>query len=65
MIIDSIRNKYQGNIRLCAPQYEIDELIPKPLRELLMQSNGITETMTHPKTGELMDIGWIQIKTID
>ena len=29
------------------------------MREILLKTNGIQETMIHPKTGEPMEIGWI------
>ncbi len=58
-IIDLINKKYNGNIRLLSPLKECDEDLPEQLKSILMNSNGIKETMYHPKTGELMDIAWI------
>ena len=63
-IIDAIRKKYGGNIRLCPPlddeRYEqAKKILPKELAELLHISDGILETMPYPKTGEIMDIYYI------
>ncbi|MBO4866109.1 MAG: SMI1/KNR4 family protein [Ruminococcus sp.] len=63
-IIEAIRKKYGGNIKLCAPlddeRYEqAKKILPEELAELLRISNGILETMPHPKTGEIMDIYYI------
>ena len=59
MIIDSIKSKYNGRIRLMPP-IDINNIeFPKALIEILAISNGIMETMDHPKTGEKIDIGWI------
>ncbi len=63
-IIDAIRKKYGGNIRLCAPLddemfEQSKKFLPEELAELLRISDGILETMPHPKTGEIMDIYYI------
>lgn len=58
--IDQIAALYQGNI-LLHPPYEGEWTIntPEEIRSILRISNGIEETMLHPKTGERMSIGWI------
>ena len=58
-IIDLIYEKYKGNIKLHDPLDCGDDTLPEVLTEIFSQSNGINETMIHPKTGELMEIGWI------
>lgn len=57
-IFNLINEKYKGNISLQDPLNCVDNL-PKELIEILGHSNGIMETMIHPKTGEMMEIGWI------
>lgn len=59
MIIDLIFKKYDGRIKLNNPIVCGDNGIPELLREILQKTNGIQETMIHPKTGEQMEIGWI------
>ena len=59
MIIDDIRALYNGMIKLQNPVVCDDCDLPEELKSLLKQSNGIQETMIHPKTGEEMVIGWI------
>ena len=59
MILDLIKESYGDNIELQTPLDIIDSNLPDSLVELLQISNGIMETMTHPKTGEKMEIGWI------
>ena len=59
MIFDLINKKYDGRIELQEPVNCDISNLPESLREILMKSNGIKETMNHPKTGELMYIGWI------
>lgn len=59
MIIDDIRALYNGIIKLQDPVVCDDCDLPEELKSLLKQSNGIQETMVHPKTGEEMVIGWI------
>ena len=59
MIIDDIRALYNGMIKLQDPVVCDDCDLPEELKSLLKQSNGIQETMIHPKTGEDMVIGWI------
>lgn len=59
MIIDGIRALYNGMIKLQDPVVCDDCDLPEELKSLLKQSNGIQETMIHPKTGEDMVIGWI------
>ena len=59
MIIDVIKDFYDGMIKLQEP-VDCDSFdLPKELKALLSQTNGIQETMIHPKTGEEMVIGWI------
>ena len=57
-IFNLINEKYKGNISLQEPLNCGDNL-PKELIAILGHSNGIMETMIHPKTGEMMEIGWI------
>ena len=59
MVIDLIYKKYNGQIKLNNPIVCKDNSIPESLREILLETNGIQETMIHPKTGEPMEIGWI------
>lgn len=59
MIIDDIRALYNGIIKLQDPVVCDDCDLPEELKSLLKQSNGIQETMVHPKTGDEMVIGWI------
>ena len=59
MIIDLIKKKYGDDFKLLEPILCEDISIPEKLRNILQQSNGIQETMAHPKTGEKMVIGWI------
>ena len=58
-IIDLINEKYKNNISLQEPFNCDDDTLPETLTEILSHSNGIKETMIRPKTGEMMDIGWI------
>ncbi len=51
MIIDDIRALYNGMIKLQDPVVCDDCDLPEELKSLLKQSNGIQETMIHPKTG--------------
>ena len=57
MVIDLIYKKYNGQIKLNNPIVCKDNSIPESLREILLKTNGIQETMIHPKTGEPMEIG--------
>lgn len=57
-IINLINEKYKGNISLQEHLNCVDNF-PKELMAILGHSNGIMETMIHPKTGEMMEIGWI------
>ena len=59
MIIELISKKYKSCIKLMDPVECIDINLPGSLKEILLSSNGVLETMPHPKTGETMDIGWI------
>ncbi len=59
MIIDAIKDFYDGMIKLQEPVDCDSYDLPKELKALLSQTNGIQETMIHPKTGEEMVIGWI------
>ena len=59
MIIDVIADFYDGMIKLQEP-VDCDSFdLPKELKELLSQTNGIQEIMVHPQTGEEIVIGWI------
>ena len=57
-IINLINEKYKGNISLQEHLNCVDNF-PKELMAILGHSKGIMETMIHPKTGEMMEIGWI------
>ena len=59
MIIDAIKELYNGMIRLQEPADCEESDLPEELKLLLSQSDGIEETMIHPKTGEEISIGWI------
>ena len=59
MIIDAIKDFYDGMIKLQEPVDCDSYDLPKELKALLSQTNGIQETMIHPKTGEEMVIGWV------
>ncbi len=59
MIIDDIKALYNGMIKLQEPVNCDDCDLSEELKSLLKQTNGIQETMIHPKTGEEMVIGWI------
>lgn len=60
MIIESISKSYNDNIKLCQPlKDEKYDFLPADLLYILKVSNGIMETMVHPSTGELLNIGWI------
>ena len=59
MIIDVIKKSYNGMIKLQEPVDCDDYELPEELKMLLEQSNGIQETMIHPKNGEEIVIGWI------
>ena len=59
MIIDRIREFYDGNIELKDPNTSEELLVPDILKSILTRADGILETMQHPKTGEKMTIGWI------
>ena len=59
MIIDAIKDFYDGMIKLQEPVDCDSYDLPEELKALLSQTNGIQETMVHPKTGEEMVIGWI------
>jgi len=58
--IREISDLYQGNIMLHSP-YAGDwgEDFPKEIRSILQVSNGIEETVLHPKTGEQIPVMWI------
>lgn len=59
-IIKKIRKLYQGNILLQPPYLgENTEGIPEELLSILRISNGISETMLHPKSGKKIVIEWI------
>ena len=57
-IINLINEKYKGNISLQEHLNCVDNF-PKELMAILGHANRIMETMIHPKTGEMMEIGWI------
>ena len=58
-IISLIEKTYGSNIKFQEPADCSDQDLPGCLKELLLISDGILETMPHPKTGEIMGIGWI------
>ncbi len=58
-MIELICEKYLGNIRLHEPFECIGMNLEEPLKNILVKSNGIEETMIHPKTNELLSIAWI------
>lgn len=61
MIIELIRNKYEGNVQLHKPfnSRDIELDLDETLKNILVKSNGIEETMINPNTNELMAIAWI------
>ena len=59
MIIDVIKDFYDGMIKLQEPADCNNYDLPEELKKLLIQTNGIQEIMIHPQTGEEMVIGWI------
>ena len=59
-MIKTISELYQGNILLHPPYLgENTEGIPEELLSILRASNGISETMIHPQSGEKMAVEWI------
>lgn len=58
--ISKISEMYHGNI-LLQPPYQGEDFkdIPEEIASILCASDGIYETVTDPKTGETMPIGWI------
>ena len=59
MIIDMIKDQYNGMVRLQEPA-DCDGLdLPEELKKLLKQSNGIQETMFIPSKNEEIVVGWI------
>ena len=59
MIIDAIKDFYDGMIKLQEPADCNNYDLPEELKKLLIQTNGIQEIMIHPQTGEEIVIGWI------
>ena len=59
MLTDIIHETYNGRIKLHGPADCSSRELPEELKALLLQTDGIAETMPHPKTGEEMVIGWI------
>ncbi len=59
MILELIRSFYGDNIVLLDPCGSDLSGLPDVLKEILKKSDGIKESMVHPKTGEMMTIGWI------
>lgn len=59
MILELIRSFYDGNIVLMEPCGSDLDGLPEVLKEILLKSDGIEESMVHPKTGEIITIGWI------
>ena len=59
MIIDVIKNFYNGMIKMQEPVDCDSYDLPEEIKALLSQTNGIQETMILPKTGEEIVIGWI------
>lgn len=58
-MVELIYEKYAGNIRLHEPFECKDIDLEESLKNILAISNGIEETMIHPKTNETMAIAWI------
>ena len=58
-IIEQIKKKYDGRIKLNDPVTIYNTDIPEEIRDILAISDGILETMIIPKTGEEMTISWI------
>lgn len=59
MIIERIKELYDGEIELREPNTSVDLKVPEELRSILAEADGILETMTVPKTGEKITVGWI------
>lgn len=59
MIIDVIKDFYDGMIKLQEPADCNNYDLPEELKKLLIQTNGIQEIMIHPQTGEEIVISWI------
>ncbi|MBQ1295195.1 MAG: hypothetical protein IIY21_14220, partial [Clostridiales bacterium] len=59
MIIDVIKDFYNGMIKMQEPVDCDSYDLPEEIKALLSQTNGIQETMILPKTGEEIVIGWI------
>jgi len=59
MLIDVIRDSYNGMIRLQPPADCIEYSLPEELKTLLSQSDGIQDTMILPQNGEEIVVGWI------
>ena len=58
-IIEQIKKKYDGRIKLNDPVTIYNTDIPEEIRDILAISDGILETMIIPKTGEEITISWI------
>ena len=58
-IIEQIKKKYDGRIKLNDPVTINNTDIPEEIRDILAISDGILETMINPKTGKEMTISWI------
>lgn len=58
-IIEQIKKKYDGRIKLNDPVTINNTDIPEEIRDILAISDGILETMIIPKTGEEITISWI------
>ena len=58
-MIDGISALYSGNIQLFPPFEGGLEGVPGELADLLRQSDGLMETMVHPRSGEVIPVGWV------
>lgn len=59
-MLQRLRRLYDGNIRLCPPYTGAAEAnFPPELLAVLQVSNGVEEVMAHPRTGEVLPIGWV------
>ncbi len=58
-IIDGISTLYDGNIQFFPPFEGKLAGVPDELADLLRQSDGVMETMVHPRSGEVIPVGWV------
>lgn len=59
MIIELISRMFEGRIKLQEPLLLANIKLPDALKDILVKSNGIMETMVIPQKEETIDIGWI------